>query len=121
MVRAVGVAPRRPAPRTWTTAAIATIGRCGAGRQDVEAIPVGGATGQLTVGLSPGQYVLLGNINDAVDGPAHYRLGMRPDTASRLTVRAWSRTLSVLRSALPCASPCPIDAVAARGRQLTRP
>jgi uncharacterized cupredoxin-like copper-binding protein len=41
-----------------------------------EAIPVGG-TGQLTLALSPGRYVLLCNINDAVEEESHYQFGMR--------------------------------------------
>lgn len=41
-----------------------------------EAIPVG-ETAQLTVTLSPGRYVLLCNINDAVEEESHYQFGMR--------------------------------------------
>jgi uncharacterized cupredoxin-like copper-binding protein len=41
-----------------------------------EAIPVG-ETAQLTVALPPGQYVLLCNINDAVEEESHYQFGMR--------------------------------------------
>jgi uncharacterized cupredoxin-like copper-binding protein len=42
----------------------------------IDAIPVG-ETGQLTLGLSPGRYVLLCNINDAVEEESHYQFGMR--------------------------------------------
>jgi uncharacterized cupredoxin-like copper-binding protein len=47
-----------------------------------EAIPVG-ETGQLTVALSPGQYVLLCNINDAVEEESHYQFGMRTGLSVR--------------------------------------
>lgn len=52
-----------------TTDGVERVGR-------TDAIPVGEA-GRLTVALSPGQYVLLCNINDAVEEESHYQFGMR--------------------------------------------
>lgn len=41
-----------------------------------EAIPAG-ETGQLTLAMPSGRYILLCNINDAVEEESHYQFGMR--------------------------------------------